>query len=127
MARTILNGKKVAMHLWGKAINTTVHILNRVVFRIGTKLTFYELWNHKKLIVKYFKVFGSSCYILRDRENLHKFDSKSNEGIFLGYSSHNKAYIVYNLRTQIIMETINVVIDDNLKEPVKNNLDDMFV
>jgi hypothetical protein len=64
---------------------------------------------------------------MRDRENLHKFDSKSNEGIFLGYSSHNKAYIVYNLRTQIIMETINVVIDDNLKEPVKNNLDDMFV
>ena len=32
-----------------------------------------------------------------------------------------------HLRTQIVMETINVVIDDNLKEPVMNNLDDMFV
>ena len=30
-----------------------------------------------KLVVKYFKIFGSNYYILRDRENLEKFDTKS--------------------------------------------------
>jgi hypothetical protein len=37
--------------------------------------------------------------MLRDGENLYKFDNKSDEAIFIGYSSHNKAYRVYNLIT----------------------------
>jgi len=62
--------------------------------------------------VKYFRTFGSKCYILRDRENLGKFDSKSDEGIFLGYSTNSCAYRVFNKRTETVMESINVVIDD---------------
>ena len=41
-----------------------------------------------------------------------KFDSRSDEGIFLGYSSTSKAYRVYNKRTKKVMETVNVVIDE---------------
>ena len=41
-----------------------------------------------------------------------KFDSRSNEGIFLSYSSISKAYRVYNKRTMKVMETVNVVIDE---------------
>ena len=32
---------------------------------------------------KYFKIFGSDCYILRDRENLEKFEAKSDKGYVL--------------------------------------------
>ena len=42
-----------------------------------------------------------------------KFDFRSDERIFLGYSSTSKAYLVYNKRTNKVMETINVVIDEN--------------
>ena len=42
--------------------------------------------------MKYFRIFGSTCFILKDRENVGKFDSRSDEGIFLGYSSTSKAY-----------------------------------
>ena len=65
-------------------------------------------------IFKYFKIFGSDCYILRDRENLEKFDAKSDNGYFLGYSSTSKAYKVYNLRTKTVMESSNVVINDEV-------------
>jgi len=41
-----------------------------------------------------------------------KFDSQSDEGIFLGYSSTSKAYWMYNKRTRKVMETVNVVIDE---------------
>ena len=41
-----------------------------------------------------------------------KFDSRSDEGIFLGYSSTSKAYRVYNKRTKKVMDTINVVINE---------------
>ncbi|XP_075664696.1 uncharacterized protein LOC142634281 [Castanea sativa] len=39
-------------------------------------------------------------------------DFTSDEGIFLGYSSTNKAYRVYNKRTKKVMEIVNVVTDE---------------
>ena len=44
----------------------------------------------------YFKVFGSNCYIKRNEDDFGKFDSRIDEGIFLGYSSTKKAYRCYN-------------------------------
>jgi sulfur relay (sulfurtransferase) DsrF/TusC family protein len=35
-------------------------------------------------------------------------------------------YKVYNLQTQTVMESINMVVDDNLKEFVKKNLDNII-
>ena len=93
-------------------MNTSCHIGNRIFFRVGTKKTTYEIWNGKKPKVKYFRVFGSECYILNDRENLGKFNAKSDEGIFLGYSTTSRAYRVFNKRTKTVMKSINMVIDD---------------
>jgi hypothetical protein len=112
MACLMIHSKNLAQHFWGEAVNTACHIINRVYLRIETNKTPYEIWRGKKPIVKYFRTFGSKCYILRDRENLGKFDSKSDEGIFLGYSTKSRAYRVFNKRTETMMESINVVIDD---------------
>ena len=88
----MLHNKDVARNLWGEVVNTTCHTVNRVYCRPGTKKTPYELWKERKPNVKYFRIFGSTCFILKDRENVGKFDSGSDEGIFLGYSSTSKAY-----------------------------------
>ena len=93
-------------------VNTACRTLNRVYFRPNTKKTPYELWRGKKPIVKYFTAFGSNWYILRDRKNLENFDAKSDKGFFHGYSTSSKAYWVYNLRTKIVMESTNVLIND---------------
>ena len=90
-------------------------MVNRVYFRPSTKKTPYELWKRRKPNVKYFQIFGSTCFILQDRENVGKFDSCCDERIFLGYFSTNKAYRVYNKRTKKVMETVNVVIDESLE------------
>ena len=111
MARVMPLNKKIPQKFWGEAVNTSCHIGNKIYFRAGTKKTAYEIWNGKKPKVKYFRVFGSKCFILNDRENLGKFDAKSDEGIFLGYSTSNWAYRVYNKRTKTVMESINVKID----------------
>ena len=108
------HNKKMSKSFWGEVVNTACHTLNRVYFKPDSKQTPYELWRGKKPVVKYFKIFGSDCYILRDRENLEKFDAKSDKGYFLGYSSTSRAYRVYNLRTKTIMESSNVVINDEL-------------
>ena len=110
----MLHNKKLPKSLWGEAVNTACHTLNRVYFRPDSKKTPYELWRGKKPVVKYFRIFGSDCYILRDRENLENFDAKSDKGFFLGYSSTSRAYRVYNLRTKTVMESSNVVINDEV-------------
>lgn len=79
---------------------------------MGTSKTPYELWSSKKATVKYFKIFGSTCYILRDREHLGKFDEKSDVVMFLGYSTTSKAYHVYSIQTHLVDESINVMVDD---------------
>ena len=125
MARAMLHNKDVAKNLWGKAINITCHTVNRVYFKPGTKKTAYELWKGRKPDVKYFRIFGSTCFILKDRENVGKFDSWSDEGIFLGYSSTSKAYQVYNKRTMKVMETVNVVIDESLDSSLEKGIEEL--
>ena len=114
MARVMLLNKQIPQKFWGEAVNTSCHIGNRIFFRVGTKKTAYEIWNGKKPRVKYFRVFGSKWYILNDRENFGKFDAKSDEGIFLGYSTISRAYRVFNKRTKTVMESINEKIDDDI-------------
>ena len=75
MARATLHSKDVARNLWGEAINTACDTVNWVYFRPGTKKTPYDLWKGRKSNVKYFKIFGSTCFILNNRENVGKFDS----------------------------------------------------
>ena len=99
-------------------MNTACHVHNRVTLRKGTTTTLYELWKGRKPTVKYFHVFGSKCYILADREQRRKMDPKSDEGIFLGYSTNSRAFRVFNSRTNSVMESINVVIDDGLTPKV---------
>ena len=62
--------------------------------------------------------------MLNDREQISNFDAKSDEGIFLGYSLNNRAYRVYNKRTQTIMESINVIVDDEGSNSSKIRRDD---
>jgi len=112
MARVMIHSKNLAQHFWGEAVNTTCHIINKVYLRPEINKTPYEIWRRKKPTVKYFRIFGSKCHILRDRENLGKFDPKSDEGIFLGYSTNSRDYRVFNKRTDIVMESINLVIND---------------
>ena len=45
-------------------------------------------------------------------DNLGKFESRTDEGIFLGYSSTKKAYKCYNLRLHKIIESENVTVGD---------------
>ncbi|GKA74530.1 zf-CCHC domain-containing protein, partial [Tanacetum coccineum] len=54
-----------------------------------------------------------STYEAINGDHLTKFDPKSTEGVFLGYSPNNKAYIILNKETMRIEESLNVRFDDS--------------
>jgi hypothetical protein len=83
----MLNQTKLPDIYWREAVYKFVYILNRGQLRVDYDKTPYELWYGRPTSVKHFKFFGSKCYIKRYDDNLGKIDSKTYEGIFLGYSS----------------------------------------
>ena len=93
---------------WAEAVATACHVLNRLLVRPMTSKTCFELFYDKVHQVNYFKAFGSKCFIKNTYENLDKFDPRSDEGIFVGYSTHSKAYRIYNKRTSMIEESLHV-------------------
>jgi hypothetical protein len=82
------------------------------------------LWKGRPTNVKHLKVFESKCYIKRDGDNLGKFDSICDEGIFLGYSSQRKDYRCLNLRLSKIVESANVRVDDENLGMIKMQTND---
>ena len=96
MARTMLCDQTLPKMFWAEAVNTTCYICNRIIIQPILDNTPFELFYNKISIIAYFKVFGSNCFIiLNTKDNLDKFDVKSDEDIFLSYSLHSKAYIIF--------------------------------
>lgn len=69
-------------------------------------------------------MFGNKCYFRRDDENMGKFEPRSYQRIFLGYSCKRKAYKCFNLSSNKLVESENVRIDESFSyedEEIKPN------
>ncbi|KAJ9547023.1 hypothetical protein OSB04_019566 [Centaurea solstitialis] len=112
-AGSMLSEANLATQLWAEAVNTACYTQNRSLIVKRFRKTAYELFRNRKPSIQYFHIYGYVCYILNNKDNLGKFDSKSDDGIFLGYSSISKTYRVFNKRRQSIEETIHVHLDES--------------
>lgn len=90
MARTMLNRNELPKYFWTEAATSACYIINDVLLKPLTKTTPYELW-HDINPTSAVKVFGSKCFILNNNDQLHKFNSKAEEGISIGYSTTSEA------------------------------------
>ena len=100
MARTMLNEKRISQVLWVDAMSTTCYISNRAYIRTQLKKNLYELYKGRKPNISHLCIFCCKCFIHNnDKQHLGRFDPKSDEGIFLGYSNHSNAYRLFNKRT----------------------------
>lgn len=97
MARTMLCDKNLPRYFWAEAVNTACYVMNRVMIRPILKITPYELWKGRKPNISHFRTFGCKCFVHNnDKDDLGKFDAKSDEGIFHGYSTSSKAYKIFH-------------------------------
>ncbi|GJS43224.1 putative ribonuclease H-like domain-containing protein [Tanacetum coccineum] len=58
--------------------------------------------------LNFMRPFGCHVTILNTLDNLGKFDGKSDEGFFVGYSLSSKAFRVYNTRTRKVEENLHI-------------------
>jgi hypothetical protein len=111
MARLMLDEHKTPRHFWANAISTACYISNRIFLRSILHLTPFELRFGRKSSIFHLTPFGCKCFILK-YGNLDKFESHSFDGILLGYTTHDRSYRVYNLETNIIVESCDWTFDE---------------
>ncbi|KAJ9561989.1 hypothetical protein OSB04_007149 [Centaurea solstitialis] len=110
-ARTMLAYSKLPMFLWAEAVDTACYTQNRSIVNNRFGKTPYELINNQVPNIAHFRVFGCRCFVMNDREDRHKLQEKSDEAIFIGYSKNSIAFRVYNKRTKMVIESMNVKFD----------------
>ncbi|GJR81670.1 retrovirus-related pol polyprotein from transposon TNT 1-94 [Tanacetum coccineum] len=69
-------------------------------------------------------IIGGAWSENREIDYLTKFDPKSYEGVFLGYSQNSKAYIILNKQTMKVEESLNVTFDETPSPPKTLPLED---
>ncbi|KAJ9544385.1 hypothetical protein OSB04_024092 [Centaurea solstitialis] len=110
-ARTMLAYSKLPMFLWAEAVDTACYTQNLSIVNNRFGKTPYELINNRVPNIEHFRVFGCRCFVMNDREDRDKLHAKSDEAIFIGYSKNSIAYRVYNKRTKIVNESMDVKFD----------------
>ncbi|GJU34437.1 putative ribonuclease H-like domain-containing protein [Tanacetum coccineum] len=86
----------------------------------------YELVRGRPPLIDFMKPFGCPVTILNTKDHLGKFDGKADEGYFVGYYVVSKAMRVFNKRTRIIEETLNIIFLKNTPNVKGNGPDWLF-
>ncbi|GKC15556.1 retrovirus-related pol polyprotein from transposon TNT 1-94 [Tanacetum coccineum] len=108
----MLSASKLPLFFWAKAIATACYTQNRSIIIPTHEKNAYHIINDRKPLIRHLHIFGCTCYLTRDGENLDKMEEKGDSCILVGYSTQSKGYIVYNKRTQLIVESIHIKFDE---------------
>jgi hypothetical protein len=90
MAKTMLDEHMTHRRFWADAISTACYISNRIFLRSILHLTPFEFRFGRKHFVSHLSPFGYKCLVLKC-DNLDKFESRSSDGILLGYTPHGRS------------------------------------
>lgn len=87
----MINECSLPKYFQADTTSTTCYVLNRILIRPIFNKVPYELLEGRKPNLSHLHVFGCKCFVLNNgKDSLGKFDSKVDEGIFLGYLSQEK-------------------------------------
>ncbi|GJV14275.1 putative ribonuclease H-like domain-containing protein [Tanacetum coccineum] len=105
--RTMLADSKLPTIFWAEAVNTACYVQNMVLVVKPHNKTPYELFRGRTPALRFMRPFGCHVTVLNTLDYLGKFDGKSDEGFFVGYSMNSKAFRVYNIKTRKVKENLH--------------------
>ena len=110
MINNMLLNLGLPKYMWGEALNTASHILNRVPLKHMDK-TPYELWRGKKTSLKYLRMWGCFAKVLFPEHKRKKLDPKTVDCIFLGYIETTTAMRFLVLKSYIDGIVANTIVE----------------
>ena len=101
-------------------------ILNRAATKSVVNKTPYEAWYGKPPPIHLFHVFGCVAHVKDVRPNLKKLDDRSTPMVFVGYEPSSKAYRVFNLASNRVVITRDVIFDESTRWDWSGEGDDLY-
>lgn len=89
-----------------------MYLLNRCPTKVVWNKTPFEAWSGRIPSVNHLKVFGCVCYAQIPKQKRTKLEEISERCVFIGYSSMSKGYRLYNLKTNKVIISRDVVFDE---------------
>ena len=102
MVNALLLHAKLPFNLWGEALLSTCHIVNRIPTK-KKQISLYELWKGRKLNIGYFKVWGCLAYCKNNDPKRTKLGPRGIKCAFVDYATNSKAYRLLNLESNTII------------------------
>jgi hypothetical protein len=93
MARMMLDQHRTSRRLGADAISTPCYISNQIFLHSILHLTPIELRFGRQPSISHLRPFVWKCFVLK-HGNLDKFESRSSNGVLLGYTPHDRSYSV---------------------------------
>ncbi|KAL2239930.1 UNVERIFIED_CONTAM: Retrovirus-related Pol polyprotein from transposon TNT 1-94 [Sesamum indicum] len=100
----------MSRYLWGEALNTACHILNRVPLKHNTSTPF-KLWKGRKPSLKYFRVWGCLAKVLIPEHKRKKLGPKTVDAVFLGYVETSYALRFLIIKSEIPGIEVNTIVE----------------
>ncbi|GJV71087.1 putative ribonuclease H-like domain-containing protein [Tanacetum coccineum] len=104
----VMTDSKLPTTFWAEEVNTACYVQNRVLVVKPYNKTPYELFGGRTRALSFMRPFGCHVTILDTLDYLGKFDGKSDEVFFIGYSMNSMAFRVYNIRTRKVEENLHI-------------------
>ncbi|KAJ3708562.1 hypothetical protein LUZ61_012267 [Rhynchospora tenuis] len=97
---------------WDLIFESVVHVINRLLASDHHSFSpFEKLFSHKP-DYSFFHVLGCTCFPLLRPYNTHKLEARSEECVFLGYSSLHKGYYCLHIPSDKIYVSRHVKFDE---------------
>ncbi|KAL4360831.1 hypothetical protein GQ457_04G009560 [Hibiscus cannabinus] len=99
VARALRFHSKLPLKFWGECIRTACYLINRLPTSILSWKSPYEVFYNKTPNLSHLRVFGCLAYATK-LNNRDKFSRRAIPSVFIGYSTTQKGYCLFNLETK---------------------------
>ena len=96
--------------LWGVAVLTACHTLNRVLIKNKEKIPFEE-WENKRLTLSYLHTWGCLAKVNIPIAKKHILGPKTVDCIFLGYAFHIVGYRFLIIKSRVTDMHVGTILE----------------
>ena len=113
-ALSLLKNASLPEKFWDEAVSTATFLINRMTTALLQNKSPYEVLFHLQPDYNLFRTFGCLCYPHLRAYSPHKLTPRSEQCVFLGYSSIHLGYRCLSLSSQKLFISRDVIFEESI-------------